>query len=508
MAKKTNSGPQKKRRSKATTRGAPTKKGARPRSTKKTTRTAKIATTARSSRHRDDFPMPVLRRISHEVRLECSNPDCRAPTHGPSRQKGISNVGVGAHITAAAPGGPRYDATLSADERRSESNAMWLCNSCGRLIDNDTSTYTVVQLRQWKRDAIDRAQKALASGGRSTAQGLLAEHLEIQKQALAHQWSSREAQMRDQQLTRFSEMYSRFLDEAKTYADAIEEYGNKMYRAGYKPDRPTREVMRRPITDATASMHSALQPILLADSDEARSRLRWELIRRRGFEPTIDTTDNQKAYAAWIHYHLLRLRDGITSLQDNVREALGHPARVRSEASRTFIEQSIADAKVKAEAVDAEIKVQFDTFMREHQARAAVSTPGRAPNTFADSNIDEVRNRVWNVLHVEIFEDDEQDDLLSRRGTITLSFLREIWTEVLSRPIDEIPNDFIAAWKVFRQVLMTCAEPTFNAIVQHAGRVEDIRRKLVAALEHDGASHRFVGDELLPRPTHSKRSGQ
>lgn len=146
--------------------------------TSKPTRAAKTANMGSTivTRRRDDFSMPVLRLISQEVRLECSNPDCRGPTHGPSRQKGISNVGVGAHITAAAPGGPRYDATLTANERRSEANAIWLCNTCGRLVDNDTSTYTVPQLVQWKRDAIDRAQKALASGGRSTTQVLFAAH--------------------------------------------------------------------------------------------------------------------------------------------------------------------------------------------------------------------------------------------------------------------------------------------------------------------------------------------
>jgi len=88
------------------------------------------------SRHnRDNFPGPVLREIAYEVGHHCSNPACRAPTSGPSKQKGASNVGVGAHITAAAPGGPRFDASLTPAERRSAANAIWLCNTCGRLVD-------------------------------------------------------------------------------------------------------------------------------------------------------------------------------------------------------------------------------------------------------------------------------------------------------------------------------------------------------------------------------------
>lgn len=108
-------------------------------------------------RNRDDFSVPVLREIAHEVGHRCSNPECQAPTSGPSKQKGASNVGVGAHITAAASGGPRFDASLTPAERKSAANAIWLCNSCGQLVDNDASTYTVGELVKWKVDAIDRA---------------------------------------------------------------------------------------------------------------------------------------------------------------------------------------------------------------------------------------------------------------------------------------------------------------------------------------------------------------
>lgn len=403
-------------------------------------------------------------------------------------QKGISNVGVGAHITAAAPGGPRYDASLTEDERRSAANAIWLCNTCGRLVDNDTSTYTVAQLVQWKREAIDRAQKALASGGRSTTEGLFAAHLDIQKQTLAHQKQAHEAQMRDQQLTRLSDMYSAFLQEAKAYADAIDEYWKQMYLAGYQPDRPTRAMMRKPIDNTFDAMKRALQPILLEDHDETRRSLRWEIIRSRRFEPVVDTIANQRAHAEHIHYQALRLQDGITRLQDNLQAALGHP-RQRSEEDLAFVEKMLADSKAKAEAVDRDIKAQYEKMVREHQARNATTD---APIASGDA----VRTRVWNVLHVMIFEEDAQDDFAERRGDLTLSFLREIWSEVLSRPIDEVPSDFVVAWRAFRQVLMTCPEPTFYGIVQYAGGEEDIREQLEKALERSGAPYRFIGDKV------------
>ena len=65
----------------------------------------------------------------------------------------------------------------------------------------------------------------------------------------------------------------------------------------------------------------------MTDADETRGTLRWELLRGRGLEPIIDTTDNQKAYAVVIHYHHMRLLDGINRLQTNVRETLGLPTR-------------------------------------------------------------------------------------------------------------------------------------------------------------------------------------
>ena len=78
--------------------------------------------------------------------------------------KGASNVGTGAHITAASPGGPRFDGTLTPAERRSANNAIWLCGRCARLVDNDTSTYTVAELTAWKNAAIGRAARALETG--------------------------------------------------------------------------------------------------------------------------------------------------------------------------------------------------------------------------------------------------------------------------------------------------------------------------------------------------------
>lgn len=63
------------------------------------------------------------------------------------------NIGVAAHITAASPGGPRYDGSLSPEERSSPENGVWLCQNCAKLVDNDPRQYPSDVLSDWKIEA-------------------------------------------------------------------------------------------------------------------------------------------------------------------------------------------------------------------------------------------------------------------------------------------------------------------------------------------------------------------
>jgi len=111
---------------------------------------------------RDDFSKKTRRQVAEEVAFRCSNPDCMSPTIGPAATPGeIIDIGVAAHITAASSGGPRFDASLTSEQRKSAANAIWLCQSCAKQVDSDTSTHTVAMLRKWKQDAIDLAARAL-----------------------------------------------------------------------------------------------------------------------------------------------------------------------------------------------------------------------------------------------------------------------------------------------------------------------------------------------------------
>lgn len=114
---------------------------------------------------RDNFSTKTKEILAKRVTFKCSNPECRKPTIGPNsdRNKAIL-IGVAAHITAAAIGGPRFNAHLTPEERIDIDNGIWLCQNCATLIDKDTVKYSVKVLEQWKEQAEDEAFKALLQG--------------------------------------------------------------------------------------------------------------------------------------------------------------------------------------------------------------------------------------------------------------------------------------------------------------------------------------------------------
>lgn len=121
-----------------------------------------------SKKIRDDFFEDIKRTLAARAGYTCSNPKCLQPTSGPSEtDKEITNVGVASHITAASPGGPRYNPALTPAERSAIGNGIWLCQKCGKAIDDDSSTYTGEILNNWKNKAEEEARKAIESGSRS-----------------------------------------------------------------------------------------------------------------------------------------------------------------------------------------------------------------------------------------------------------------------------------------------------------------------------------------------------
>src|SRR5690606_35875736 len=58
----------------------------------------------------------------------------------------------------------RYDPNLSEVDRRSEANAIWLCQNHAKLIDSDEAAFSPDLLRAWKDEAEARQRRRVIEG--------------------------------------------------------------------------------------------------------------------------------------------------------------------------------------------------------------------------------------------------------------------------------------------------------------------------------------------------------
>lgn len=106
------------------------------------------------SSNRDEFSPRTKSVIAARAGYLCSNPECRSFTSARQTDPGKAyNQGKAAHITAAAPGGPRYDPSLTSEQRSAAMNGIWLCTWCADAIDRDLDKHTDELLRNWKEQA-------------------------------------------------------------------------------------------------------------------------------------------------------------------------------------------------------------------------------------------------------------------------------------------------------------------------------------------------------------------
>jgi len=108
-----------------------------------------------SNRGSNDFTEETKQALAKRVAFLCSNPSCKNSTMRPSEVDNKKSIftGIAAHITAASNGGPRFDPTLSQEERSSIENGIFLCSTCASMIDkNDGIDFTVEKLKEWKKN--------------------------------------------------------------------------------------------------------------------------------------------------------------------------------------------------------------------------------------------------------------------------------------------------------------------------------------------------------------------
>ncbi len=122
---------------------------------------------------RDGFLSPAREILAKRAGQRCSNPDCGAITSGPHEdaQKAIS-LGVAAHITAAAPGGPRYNPNISSEDRSAVTNGIWLCQYCAKLVDSDIARFSEECLIIWKRRHEESVKRQMGATGKANVSTL------------------------------------------------------------------------------------------------------------------------------------------------------------------------------------------------------------------------------------------------------------------------------------------------------------------------------------------------
>lgn len=129
----------------------------------------KLKANPMANSNRDEFAEGVKKRLAARVGYLCSRPDCQASTAGPCVAPDRPfNVGTACHIAAAAPGGPRYDASMTPEQRVAIENGIWLCRTHGKEVDDDEVKYPVDLLKKWNQEAEERARARLGKAPMTT----------------------------------------------------------------------------------------------------------------------------------------------------------------------------------------------------------------------------------------------------------------------------------------------------------------------------------------------------
>ncbi|WP_373283762.1 ABC-three component system protein, partial [Cloacibacterium rupense] len=91
----------------------------------------------------------TVRRLDTLSGNECAHPTCNKRLIA---EDGISIISKICHIAAASADGPRYDASMTDDERRGFDNLILLCDEHHVIIDNkaNETTYPISLLKEWK----------------------------------------------------------------------------------------------------------------------------------------------------------------------------------------------------------------------------------------------------------------------------------------------------------------------------------------------------------------------
>jgi hypothetical protein len=128
-------------------------------------------------RRRDPVPAAQGRVVMQRSGNACAYPGCGVALIAESLHPDDLDKPTGkiAHICAASPGGPRYDATMTTEQRGSAANLIYLCGDHHDAIDGQLNHHTVEFLRAAKADH----ERAVARAVRHAIGEVTFEHLEV-----------------------------------------------------------------------------------------------------------------------------------------------------------------------------------------------------------------------------------------------------------------------------------------------------------------------------------------
>jgi len=88
----------------------------------------------------------TVKKVFARCRNRCAFPECSAPIV----ENNGTVTGLICHIRARSPGGPRYSAKLTEEQRHASENLILMCSRHSKVIDSEPRRYTVKILEGFK----------------------------------------------------------------------------------------------------------------------------------------------------------------------------------------------------------------------------------------------------------------------------------------------------------------------------------------------------------------------
>ena len=125
----------------------------------------------------------TIKRLFAVSSNNCAFPRCPLPLVDEATGKVTGRI---AHIRARSPGGPRFDANQTQEERNSFENLILLCPIHHDVIDADTEAYTVERLFNIKKEHENVKTESSVSKDIATELMLLSYNEMIGNRATSH----------------------------------------------------------------------------------------------------------------------------------------------------------------------------------------------------------------------------------------------------------------------------------------------------------------------------------